>query len=154
MRKLKQTGKNKTRTPRDIFLGSIILIFGVGILVIGSIFIFYQTNSSAATKFPAEISVAESFDLYQTGTIFVDVRENSEWQEYHIPNTIHIPLGELEKRAKELPKDKNIVVVCRSGNRSMVGRNILLERGFNQVTSMAGGVKEWQSAGYPIVTGK
>ena len=52
-----------------------------------------------------------------------------------------------------LPKDQEIVVVCRSGNRSATGRDILLDAGFNQVTSMAGGMNEWAAKNYEIVTG-
>jgi rhodanese-related sulfurtransferase len=48
----------------------------------------------------------------------------------------------------ELPKDQEIVVVCRSGNRSAQGRDILLEAGFAQVTSLAGGLTQWKAAGY------
>jgi rhodanese-related sulfurtransferase len=53
----------------------------------------------------------------------------------------------------ELPRDQEIVVVCRSGNRSQQGRDILLQAGFTQVTSMAGGLSQWRSAGYSTVTG-
>ena len=49
----------------------------------------------------------------------------------------------------KLPKDKKIVVVCRSGNRSQEGRDILLTAGFN-ATSMTGGLQEWYAKGYPI----
>jgi len=44
--------------------------------------------------------------------------------------------------------------VCRSGNRSKQGRDILLDAGFTQVTSMAGGLNEWKAAGYPTITGQ
>jgi rhodanese-related sulfurtransferase len=78
----------------------------------------------------------------------LDVREKTEWDEYHIPNTKLIPKGELPNRLSEVPKDKKIVVVCRSGNRSQEGRDILLAAGYN-ATSMAGGLKEWYAKNYP-----
>jgi rhodanese-related sulfurtransferase len=59
----------------------------------------------------------------------------------------------LAARVGELPRDQEIVVVCRSGNRSATGRDILREAGFMQVTSMAGGVTDWRAAGHPIATG-
>ena len=49
--------------------------------------------------------------------------------------------------------DKEVVVVCRSGNRSQQGRDSLREAGFEQVTSLAGGLKEWVALGYPTVSG-
>ena len=56
----------------------------------------------------------------------------------------------LANRLSEVPKDQQIVVVCRSGNRSQQGRDILLQAGYTKVTSMAGGVTEWKTQGFPI----
>ena len=75
------------------------------------------------------------------------------WNTVHIPGANLIPLGELASRVDELPKDQEIVVVCHSGNRSAKGRDILLKAGFTQVTSMAGGMTQWEAAGYPTVSG-
>lgn len=98
-----------------------------------------------------EISTSEANYLYSKGeTFFLDVREQEEWDAVHIPNTTLIPLGQLQERLNEVPKDKNIVVVCRSGNRSQAGRDVLLAAGFANVTSMAGGVNEWSKQGYPV----
>jgi rhodanese-related sulfurtransferase len=84
----------------------------------------------------------------------LDVRTNDEWvNDGHIPDTTLVPLDELSNRLGELSKDQEIVVVCRSGNRSQQGRDILLQAGFTNVTSMAGGIKEWKAAGYSTVTG-
>jgi rhodanese-related sulfurtransferase len=90
--------------------------------------------------------------MYEEGTFLLDVRTPEEWNEYHAPNTTLIPLNELASRVDELPKDQPIVVVCRSGNRSQAGRDILLQAGFN-ATSMSGGLSEWRDSGYPIVSG-
>jgi rhodanese-related sulfurtransferase len=87
--------------------------------------------------------------MYQQGAFVLDVRTQQEWDEYHAPNTTLIPLDQLQSRLGELPKDEQIVVVCRSGNRSQQGRDILLSAGF-QATSMAGGLKDWSAKGYPI----
>ena len=108
-----------------------------------------QVAPSSVTL-PAEISVDEAYQLYQEGTFVLDVRTPEEWDDFHAPNTTLIPLDQLESRLSELPQDEPIVVVCRSGNRSQAGRDILLNNGFEQTTSMAGGLTEWRSAGYPI----
>lgn len=110
--------------------------------------------SNKAALQPGEISVDQAFKKYQSGVFFLDVRQPEEWEEYHAPNSTLIPLGELPNRLSELPRDQEIVVVCRSGNRSQQGRDILLNNGFNQVTSMAGGLKTWRDNGYPVVSGK
>ena len=82
--------------------------------------------------------------------VVLDVRTLEEWNEFHAPNTTLIPLDQLMSRLSEVPRDKEIVVVCRSGNRSQQGREILLNAGFKQVTSMTGGLNEWRAKGYPI----
>ncbi len=84
----------------------------------------------------------------------LDVRQPEEWEEMHIPGATLIPLGELPQRLGELPQDQEIVVYCRSGNRSQSGAEILAKNGFSGVTSMAGGIQQWSTAGYPTETGK
>lgn len=101
----------------------------------------------------AEITVAEAAARRDAGAFILDVREPEEWDEYHIPGATLIPLGDLEARLAEVPSDQPIVVVCRSGNRSQQGRDILTTAGYSDVASMAGGLKEWRSQGYPTVTG-
>lgn len=104
--------------------------------------------ASAATGLAREISVDQAYEMYQAGAFVLDVRTQEEWDEYHAPNTTLIPLDQLSSRLNELPKDQEIVVVCRSGNRSQQARDILVNAGFN-ATSMAGGLKEWYASGYP-----
>ena len=111
------------------------------------------TGSTAATGAPSEITVGEAATRYEAGAFILDVREPDEWQAVHIPGATLIPLGQLATRVNEVPRDQAIVVVCRSGNRSQVGRDILLAAGFTQVTSMAGGLTQWQAQGYPTVSG-
>lgn len=96
-----------------------------------------------------EVSVDKAYQMYQSGTFVLDVRTQEEWDEYHAPNATLIPLDQLPNRLNEIPKDQEILVVCRSGNRSQEGRDILLSAGYN-ATSMTGGLKEWFAKGYPI----
>lgn len=96
------------------------------------------------------ITVDEAYEKYEEDVFFLDVRTPEEWDEYHAPETTLIPLDELESRLNELPQSEEIVVVCRSGNRSQVGRDILRQNGFDLSTSMDGGLKAWRDAGYPI----
>lgn len=124
----------------------------VAILAIAGFF-FWQSGGGAAAGLPREISIADALARREAGAFMLDVRQPEEWNEYHMPGSTLIPLGELAGRVSELPRDQEIVVVCRSGNRSQQGRDILLQAGFTQVTSMAGGLSQWRAAGYPILTG-
>ena len=120
------------------------------LVIVGAVWISQpQLTSTALT----EITVAEAATKWESGTFLLDVREPEEWADFHVAGTTLIPLAELPNRLSELPKDQEIVVICRSGNRSKQGADILLEGGFTQVSSMAGGLKEWVAAGYPTVTG-
>lgn len=102
---------------------------------------------------PAEVSVADALALRESGAFILDVREPDEWAAVHIPDATLIPLGELASRIGEVPSDRRVVVVCRSGNRSRQGRDVLLDAGLPSVTSMAGGMNDWAAAGYPTVSG-
>jgi rhodanese-related sulfurtransferase len=106
-----------------------------------------------SSSYPREVSVEEAVAKRDAGAFILDVRQPEEWNAFHVPDSTWIPLAELASRVDELPKDQEIVVVCRSGNRSAQGRDILLDAGFTQATSMAGGLTQWRAAGYPTVSG-
>jgi len=139
-------------SPNQVWLW--VALIAVIILVGGAILFLRNGSSTSSTSLPNEIDVAQAAQLRDSGAFILDVREPSEWQEYHIPGATLIPLGELANRVNEVPKDQEVVVVCRSGNRSQEGRDILRQAGFEQVTSMTGGIKQWMSSGYEWVTGQ
>lgn len=113
------------------------------------VYLIASANSNSGSALAREVSVDEAYKMAQSGAFVLDVRTQEEWDEYHATNATLIPLDQLPNRLSELPKDREILVVCRSGNRSQEGRDILLQAGFN-ATSMAGGLKEWYAKGYPI----
>jgi rhodanese-related sulfurtransferase len=84
----------------------------------------------------------------------VDVREPAEWAETGVPQgAALIPLGDLEARAAdELAADSPVYVICRSGNRSRTGSDILVGLGFTEVYNVDGGVISWLDAGLPVDT--
>lgn len=122
----------------------------LAVAVVAVIALLYFKPWQPAAARPVEITPAEAHQKYLQKTYFLDVRTQEEWNETHIPNTTLIPLDELENRLGELPRGQEIVVVCRSGNRSQQGARILAEAGFTHVSSMSGGIKEWSAAGYPL----
>jgi rhodanese-related sulfurtransferase len=147
-----QSHKFTTNTNARRFLWT----FGILALVLVTLLSACSSTSqkdAAAVELPKEISVSQAYDLREAGAFILDVREPDEWQQGHIPDATLIPLGELQSRVDELPSDQEIVVVCRSGNRSASGRDILTKAGFDQVTSMDGGMNEWSAAGYPTESG-
>lgn len=145
--------KHANQNRRWIWIGAVLGI--IAILVIGTVLWLNddEENQTESSNLSNEVSVQEAATLRDEGAFVLDVREPEEWNEFHIPGATLIPLGELPDRLSEVPQDQQIVVVCRSGNRSQQGRDILLSAGFEQVTSMAGGVSQWRSEGYPTETG-
>jgi rhodanese-related sulfurtransferase len=123
------------------------------LVLVSSVAWFVSQSTTKSSSLPREISVAEAVKKRDAGAFILDVRQSEEWNEFHVPDSTLIPLDQLATRINELPKDQEIVIVCRSGNRSAQGRDILLDAGFTQVTSMAGGLTQWKAAGYPTVSG-
>ena len=82
--------------------------------------------------------------------ILLDVREADEWEAGHAPGALWIPLGQLERARVEVPFNKRIVAVCRSGQRSGRAAEALIEWGFDAV-NMVGGMRAWAAAGLPVV---
>lgn len=86
-----------------------------------------------------QVHVNEVRDLYERGEYILDVREVPEFNRSHINNVVNIPLSELRDRLDELPKDRNIYVYCRSGQRSYNACLTLQNCGFNDVYNISGG---------------
>jgi DMSO/TMAO reductase YedYZ molybdopterin-dependent catalytic subunit len=83
------------------------------------------------------------------GAVLLDVREPEEWEVQHAPDAVLIPMGHVRARLDELPRDRQIVVVCRSGGRSAAITDALCAWGFDAV-NLAGGMCAWASAGLPV----
>lgn len=86
----------------------------------------------------------------QEGVWVLDVREQSEYDEGHIPGVTLIPMGEVPNRLSEIPTDQQVIVTCRSGNRSGQITEYLREQGFTNVHNMEGGILAWQAAGFEV----
>jgi rhodanese-related sulfurtransferase len=108
---------------------------------------------SVRGTYQKEITAKQAASKKDAGVYILDVRELREFVQGHIPGAIMIPLRQLKDRMNEIPKDKEIVVVCLSGARSRVGIEILREEGYEKSSSLAGGMNAWKTAGYPIATG-
>ena len=92
----------------------------------------------------------EAKEAMERGAVLLDVREPHEWRSGHAPKARHIPLSQLSRRAEELPRNREIVVVCRSGHRSARAAKILAaQRG--DVANVKGGMGAWARRGLPVV---
>jgi len=93
----------------------------------------------------------EADSLVRAGAVLLDVREQTEWYAGHAPGARPVPLGHLEGKLGALPRDRRVVVVCRSGNRSARATALLVRSGFEAV-NLNGGMRAWAAAGFPVET--
>jgi sulfur-carrier protein adenylyltransferase/sulfurtransferase len=86
--------------------------------------------------------------------LLLDVREQDEWQEGHLPGAVHIPRGNLESRVEAVIPDRSreIIIYCAGGSRSAFAAKSLIELGYDNVSSMAGGFSDWKRNGFEFQT--
>jgi hydroxyacylglutathione hydrolase len=82
--------------------------------------------------------------------IVVDVRNDSEWNSGQIDGSLHVPLINLLERADSLPRDRQLVILCATGNRSSTAASLLSQRGVTQVTDLRGGIEGWKKLNLPV----
>lgn len=92
--------------------------------------------------------------MVQEGALLVDVREGHEYEEVHAEGARLLPLSEFEARYGELPQDRPLVMICRSGARSARAGQFLLDHGYGNVVNLAGGTLAWAEGGLPTQGGK
>jgi len=84
------------------------------------------------------------------GMVVVDVREPAEWTQGHIPEAVHIPLGTLMNRPRELLQQDRIIFVCAEGVRSAVACEVAAAIGRKELYNLEGGTVAWWKQGYPL----
>ena len=112
----------------------------------------YQDLLANAREQVPEVQVADLAARRDAGDppLVIDVREQSEWDEGHIPGAIHIPRGFIESRIAGVARpDQEIVLSCASGNRSLLAGTTLRQMGYGDVASLAGGFQRWKQSGQP-----
>lgn len=98
-----------------------------------------------------EVGPGAVAQLVEAGEVaVVDVREDWEYEEGHIPGAVLVPLGSLPERLDEIPTDQPVVLVCRSGNRSGQAYRFLRDQGFGNVHNMTGGMNDWETLGLEV----
>lgn len=96
------------------------------------------------------VSPAKAKEAQDAGAMLIDVRESSEYRSGHAPGARHISVQVIERRLGEIPKERQIIVVCQSGMRSQRAAEILSSNGY-QVLNVSGGMIGWQRAGLKVV---
>jgi rhodanese-related sulfurtransferase len=87
------------------------------------------------------------------GPILLDVREVREFQEVRAPRAVLMPMSAFAARARELPPDRPLMVVCHLGGRSAAAAGFLIRSGRTDVVNVGGGMDAWERAGLPVLHG-
>src|SRR3954467_1693567 len=110
-----------------------------------------QIRSQITEVDPGEVH--ELISNGHNGYVVVDVREQHEFEQAHLPGAVHVPRGHLESRIEGAAPDKSqrVITYCASGNRSALAANTMLkELGYESVESMTGGITLWKDRGYEV----
>ena len=97
--------------------------------------------------------MAELAGRLDASAIVVDVRQPDEYLGGHVPGAVLIPLNDVPERFGELPTDREVLVICRSGGRSYVASEFLVANGVRAV-NVAGGTLAWIESGREVVEGE
>ena len=114
------------------------------------------TQSPEKANF-TDITVQQGKEMIDRGDVFIlDVRTQEEYDAGHIRGSIRIPVQdipqlELNKSLAQIPRDKKILVYCRTDRRSTLASEILVNNGFKEVYNMKGGITEWTNAGFEVI---
>jgi rhodanese-related sulfurtransferase len=88
------------------------------------------------------------------GALIIDVREPNEYAQLRAKGAVLLPLGRLNGRVKDLPRDRELLMMCRTGGRSANASQFLAANGFENVTNVSGGIMAWHKAGLPTSSGE
>lgn len=106
-------------------------------------------DAPAQAGAPASVSAAEAGELFASGDYaLVDVRETVETDQQHVEGSLLIPLGDVEARMGEVPDDRPVLVLCRSGSRAVPAAEAMRAAG-REATVVEGGIVAWADAGLP-----
>lgn len=141
----KKKQQKQTKWLLPLILVSVAVIIGVVLSI--------ANEGHAAKGLPSTVSVTEAAQRINEGAFLLDVRTAEEWNQAHVAGAVLIPLDELKSRLAEVPVDQDVLIICRSGNRSGQARDLLRAAGLKRTTSISGGINAWMAKGLPVVSG-
>ena len=127
-----------------------IVVFAGMVLAVAG---YYMQMGSGNSGY-VNVDVGEARDLIaeKADLVILDVRTVSEYESGHLEGAVNIPVEVLSGRLSELNPDDELLVYCRTGNRSTTAVGILRENGYDRIYHMDGGITAWMSAGFPTVS--
>ncbi|WP_312198388.1 rhodanese-like domain-containing protein [Anaerospora hongkongensis] len=115
----------------------------VALLILSGIIAYKLINRKLALR-GHELKESEALEKWEGNEYILDVRTTEEYKEGHVPGATLIPLNQLGRRFREIPRDRDVYIMCRSGTRSAEATVWLLKKGFDNVYNISGGMLKWQ----------
>ena len=109
----------------------------------------WLTSKGQLQTTPTVTLAQVSSQLRADGVTVLDVRGEGEWKGGHLPGSLNVPVGSLDGRVNEIPRDRPVIVHCQTGARAAIAASLLRVRGFTDVRFFPGGFAEWRAAGQP-----
>lgn len=129
----------------------LMMILGIALVACGGGETAVSEEAIDVANLPDTVDVQTVADLLDNEDVYVlDVREQWEYDEGHIPGITLLPMNEVPANLDQIPTDKEVILTCRSGNRSGQVTDYLREQGFDNVHNMEGGILAWEAAGLPV----
>lgn len=125
----------KHRTPTAILVCLLLLVWAA------------SASAEVGSVLPRDLAKQLASDA---PPVVLDVRSDPEWNAGHIPGALHIPVGEVESRLAEIPRDRDVVVHCGVAPRARAAEAILVKSGHERVEHLEGGFTAWGAAGLPV----
>lgn len=99
-----------------------------------------------------DIGPKDAFAMTRKGALLVDVREPRELERvsYDIEGCINVPLSRLEQRFQEISANRQVIIACQRGNRSLAASQFLVNKGYRKVMNLRGGMSSWEHEGLPV----
>ena len=131
----------------------IIIAFAV-IVIAGVAYYYFTQMRPGGSSGYGNVDVGEARDLIaeKADLVILDVRTIPEFDSGHLEGAINIPVEELSQRLSELNQKDELLVYCKTGNRSTTAVRILRENGYDRIYHMDGGITAWNVAGFPTVS--
>ncbi|MBM3291938.1 rhodanese-like domain-containing protein [Candidatus Bathyarchaeota archaeon] len=134
---------------RNLYLIIVIILLSISVYIL-------QLQIDRGKGFPTygDVTIQQAYELIKMkpDLVIVDVRSKQEYDSGHIEKAILIPVDEFDRRVAELSKDDDLLIYCRTGNRSSQAVNILKLKGYTRIYHMKDGILGWNQAGFPLYT--
>lgn len=127
-------------------------VLGIIVLAVASTIFYTQIKQPSSETDYGDVTAEQARELIEKRLLVIlDVRTVQEFEDGHVEGAINMPVDDLEQRLEELDRNDEMLVYCRTGNRSTRAVQILRENGFNKIYHMADGIVGWERVGLPVV---